>query len=134
MSYNRVEKLNKDTFRGLGNLVRLHMDHNHITFIHPESFYGLQMLQLINLEGNLLQQLHPDTFISLRFSQILKWSSLKTVYLSDNALTTLPATIFSGCNNIENLFLSGNPWSCDCRMGWLEQWLEKHPGEFLVYI
>ncbi|XP_043114202.1 immunoglobulin superfamily member 10 [Puntigrus tetrazona] len=128
MSYNRVEKLNKDTFRGLDNLVRLQMDHNHITFIHPESFYGLKMLQLINLEGNLLQQLHPDTFISLRFSQILKWSSLKTIYLSDNALTTLPATIFSGCSKIENLFLSGNPWSCDCRMGWLEQWLEKHPG------
>uniref|UniRef100_A0A8C2Q388 Immunoglobulin superfamily, member 10 n=1 Tax=Cyprinus carpio TaxID=7962 RepID=A0A8C2Q388_CYPCA len=128
MSYNRIEKLNKDTFRGLDNVVRLHIDHNHITFIHPESFYGLKMLQLINLEGNLLQQLHPDTFISLRFSQILKWSSLKTIYLSDNALTTLPATIFSGCNKIENLFLSGNPWSCDCRMGWLEQWLEKHPG------
>ncbi|XP_052431708.1 immunoglobulin superfamily member 10 [Carassius gibelio] len=128
MSYNRIEKLNKDTFKGLDNLVRLHMDHNHITFIHPESFYGLRMLQLINLEGNLLQQLHPDTFISLRFSQFLKWSSLKTIYLSDNALTTLPATIFSGCNKIENLFLSGNPWSCDCRMGWLEQWLEKHPG------
>ncbi|KAF4103728.1 immunoglobulin superfamily member 10 [Onychostoma macrolepis] len=128
MSYNKVEKLNKDTFRGLDNLVRLHMDHNHITFIHPESFYGLKMLQLINLEGNLLQQLHPDTFISLRFSQILKWSSLKTIYLSDNALTTLPTTIFSGCNKIENLFLSGNPWSCDCRMSWLGQWLEKHPG------
>ncbi|KAL1260185.1 hypothetical protein QQF64_008012 [Cirrhinus molitorella] len=127
MSYNRVEKLNKDTFMGLDNLVRLHMDHNHITFIHPESFYGLKMLQLINLEGNLLQQLHPDTFISLRFSQVLKWSSLKTIYLSDNALTTLPAAIFSGCYKMENLFLSGNPWSCDCRMDWLEQWLKKHP-------
>ncbi|XP_077053448.1 immunoglobulin superfamily member 10 [Siphateles boraxobius] len=128
MSYNRVEKLEKNTFRGLDNLLRLHMDHNHITFIHPESFYGLKMLQLINLEGNLLQQLHPDTFISLQFSQILKWSSLKTIYLSDNALTTLPATIFAGCCNIENVFLSGNPWSCDCRMGWLVQWIEKHPG------
>ncbi|XP_073673506.1 immunoglobulin superfamily member 10 [Garra rufa] len=128
MSYNRVETLNKDTFRGLENLVRLHMDHNHINFIHPESFYGLKMLQLINLEGNLLQQLHPDTFISLRFSQVLKWSSLKTIYLSDNALTILPANIFSGCYKIENLFLGGNPWSCDCRMSWLERWLEKHPG------
>ncbi|XP_067306039.1 immunoglobulin superfamily member 10 [Pseudorasbora parva] len=127
MSYNRVEKLDKNTFRGLDNLVRLHMDHNHITFIHPESFYGLKRLQLINLEGNLLQQLHPDTFISLRFSQIFKWSSLKTIYLSDNALTTLPASIFAGCYKIDNLFLSGNPWSCDCRMGWLVQWIEKHP-------
>nr|XP_009289666.1 immunoglobulin superfamily member 10 [Danio rerio] len=128
MSYNRVEKLNKDTFRGLDNLVRLQLDHNLITFIHPESFYGLKRLQLINLEGNQLQQLHPDTFISVRFGQILKWSSLKTIYLSDNALGTLPAAVLSGCVKIENLFLSGNPWSCDCRMSWLAKWIEKHPG------
>lgn len=128
MSYNRVEKLNKDTFRGLDNLARLQLDHNLITFVHPESFYGLKRLQLINLEGNQLQQLHPDTFISVRFGQILKWSSLKTIYLSDNALSTLPAAVLSGCSKIENLFLSGNPWSCDCRMSWLAKWIEKHPG------
>ncbi|TRY58328.1 hypothetical protein DNTS_031772 [Danionella cerebrum] len=127
MSYNKVEKLNKDTFKGLDNLVRLHVDNNLITFIHPESFYGLKMLQLINLEGNQLQQLHPDTFITLRFGQILKWSSFKTIYLSDNALRTLPAALLSGSSMIENLFLSGNPWSCDCRMSWLAEWIKKHP-------
>ncbi|XP_056329353.1 immunoglobulin superfamily member 10 [Danio aesculapii] len=128
MSYNRIEKLNKNTFRGLDNLVRLQLDHNLLTFIHPESFYGLKRLQLINLEGNQLQQLHPDTFISVRFGQIIKWSSLKTIYLSDNALSTLPAAVLSGCFKIENLFLSGNPWSCDCRMSWLAKWIEEHPG------
>nr|XP_055051712.1 immunoglobulin superfamily member 10 isoform X2 [Misgurnus anguillicaudatus] len=127
MSYNQVEKLDKDTFQGLHNLVRLHMDHNHITFIHPQSFYGLKMLQLVNLEGNMLQQLHPDTFISLRYSQIFKISSLRTIYLSDNALTSLPATVFAACYKLENLFLSGNPWSCDCKMAWIGEWTEKNP-------
>ncbi|XP_057207694.1 immunoglobulin superfamily member 10 isoform X2 [Triplophysa rosa] len=128
MGYNHVEKLDKNTFRGLDNLVRLHMDHNHITFIHPESFYELKMLQLVNLEGNMLQQLHPDTFISLRYSQIYKLSTLKTIYLSDNSLTTLSASVLAGCYKIENLFLSGNPWSCDCRMSWLVYWIKKNPG------
>lgn len=133
MGYNQVEKLDKNTFRGLDHLVRLHMDHNHITFIHPESFYGLKMLQLVNLEGNMLQQLHPDTFISLCYSHIYKFSTLKTIYLSDNSLTTLSGAVLAGCYKIENLFLSGNPWSCDCRMSWLADWIKKNPGESLVY-
>ncbi|XP_060730512.1 immunoglobulin superfamily member 10 [Tachysurus vachellii] len=128
MSYNRVKELRKDTFQGLDNLFRLYMDHNIIEFIHPEAFYGLTSLQLINLEGNILQQLHPDTFITLRHNQIFKFSSIKTIYLSENALTTLPATVFTGCYQLENLFLSGNPWSCDCRMDWLAAWIKRNPG------
>ncbi|KAK3513594.1 hypothetical protein QTP70_026032 [Hemibagrus guttatus] len=128
MSYNRVKELRKDTFQGLENLLRLYMNHNAIEFIHPEAFYGLTLLQLVNLEGNILQQLHPDTFITLRYNQIFKFSSIKTIYLSENALTTLPATVFTGCYQLENLFLNGNPWSCDCRMDWLAAWIERNPG------
>ncbi|XP_017547293.2 immunoglobulin superfamily member 10 [Pygocentrus nattereri] len=128
MSYNRVKELRKETFQGLDNLLRLHMDHNRIEFIHPEAFYGLTSLQLVHLEGNLLQQLHPDTFITLRHSQIFKFSSIKTIYLSDNLLFTLPSTVFSGCYQLENLFLNGNPWSCDCRMDWFAEWMKKNPG------
>lgn len=128
MSYNRLKELRKETFQGLDNLLRLYMDHNTIEFIHPEAFYGLKSLQLVNLEGNILQQLHPDTFITLRYNQIFKFSSIKTIYLSENALTTLPATLFIGCYQLENLFLSGNPWSCDCKMDWLAAWIKRNPG------
>ncbi|XP_062843294.1 immunoglobulin superfamily member 10 [Trichomycterus rosablanca] len=128
MSYNRVKELRKETFQGLDNILRLYVDHNRIEFIHPEAFYGLTSLQFVNLEGNSLQQLHPDTFITLRHSQIFKISSIKTIYLSDNALTGLPATLFTGCYQLENVFLNGNPWSCDCRMDWLAAWIEKNPG------
>lgn len=128
MSYNKVKELRKETFQGLDNILRLHMDHNQIEFIHPEAFYGLTSLQLVQLEGNLLQQLHPDTFVTLRHSQVFKLSTVKTIYLSDNALTTLPATVFSGCYQLENLFLNGNPWSCDCQMAWFAEWMERNPG------
>ncbi|KAJ8410703.1 hypothetical protein AAFF_G00186600 [Aldrovandia affinis] len=128
MSYNRVKEINKETLQGLRSLLRLHMDHNRIEFINPEAFYGLTMLQLVQLEGNLLQQLHPDTFITLRYSQIFKVSSVKNIYLSDNALTSLPANIFSHCTQLENVFLHGNPWSCDCRMDWFVDWRERNTG------
>ncbi|XP_030633895.1 immunoglobulin superfamily member 10 [Chanos chanos] len=128
MSYNRVKELKKETFRGLNNLLRLHMDHNRIEFINPETFYGLTSLQLVHLEGNLLQQLHPDTFITLRHSQIFEISSVKTIYLSDNVLTSLPTTIFAGCHQLENVYLHGNPWSCDCQMNWFTEWADRNPG------
>ncbi|XP_028818566.1 immunoglobulin superfamily member 10 [Denticeps clupeoides] len=127
MSYNKVKEINKETLQGLKNLVRLHMDHNLIEFINPESFYGLHALQLVHLEGNLLQQLHPDTFVTLRHSQVFKLSSVKNIHLSDNSLTSLPANIFSGCYQLENVYLHGNPWSCDCYMDWFADWSGKNP-------
>ncbi|XP_030008314.1 immunoglobulin superfamily member 10 isoform X2 [Sphaeramia orbicularis] len=128
MSYNKVKELNKDTLKGLESLLRLHMDHNHLEFISPEAFYGLTNLQLVHLEGNYLQQVHPDTFITLRHSQLFKVSSVRNIHLSDNLLTTLPADIFSGCSGLENVFLHGNPWTCDCRMQWFPKWVQRNTG------
>ncbi|XP_042343288.1 immunoglobulin superfamily member 10 [Plectropomus leopardus] len=128
MSFNKVKEIKKETLKGMDSLLRLHMDHNHIEFISPEAFYGLTKLQLVHLEGNHLQQLHPDTFITLRHSQVFKVSSVKNIHLSDNLLTTLPANIFSGCSQLENLFLHGNPWTCDCRMKWFSVWAQRNTG------
>lgn len=133
MSFNKVKEIKKETFKGLESLLRLHMDHNHIEFISPEAFYGLTKLQLVHLEGNHLQQLHPDTFITLRHSQVFKVSSVRNIHLSDNLLTTLPVDIFSGCSQLENLFLHGNPWSCDCRMKWFAAWAQRNTGEDCVF-
>ncbi|XP_077955070.1 immunoglobulin superfamily member 10 isoform X2 [Gasterosteus aculeatus] len=128
LSFNKVKEIKKDTFKGLHSLLRLHIDHNHIEFISPEAFYGLTQLQLVHLEGNHLQQLHPDTFITLRHSQVFKVSSVRTIHLSENLLTALPEDIFSGCSQLENLFLHSNPWTCDCRMEWFSVWAQRNTG------
>ncbi|KAM9318688.1 immunoglobulin superfamily member 10 [Pholidichthys leucotaenia] len=128
ISYNKVKKINKDTFRGLDSLLRLHIDHNHIDFINPEAFYGLNNLELVSLEGNHIQQLHSDTFVTLRHSQVFKVSSIRSIDLSDNLLTTLPKDVFSACIHLENLFLHGNPWKCDCRMKWFTMWQQRGKG------
>ncbi|XP_030601155.1 immunoglobulin superfamily member 10 [Archocentrus centrarchus] len=128
MSYNKVKIINKETFKGLDSLLRLHMDHNHIEFINPEAFFGLTNLELVNLEGNYLQQLHPDTFITLRHSQVFRLSRVRNIHLSDNLLTTLPADIFSGCSELQSVFLHGNPWKCDCRMKWFSLWAQRNTG------
>ncbi|KAM9189702.1 immunoglobulin superfamily member 10 [Dugong dugon] len=127
MSYNKVRKLQKDTFYGLRSLTRLHMDHNNIEFINPEVFYGLTFLRLVHLEGNQLTKLHPDTFVSLRYLQIFKTSFIKYLHLSDNFLTSLPQEIVSYMPSLESLYLHGNPWTCDCHLQWLSDWIQEKP-------
>lgn len=128
MSYNKVKKINKETLTGLKNLIRLQLDHNHIEFISPDAFYGLIHLQTVNLEGNYLQQIHPDTFITTRYNQLFELSSVKNIHLSDNLLSSLPADLLPTSIQLENLFLHGNPWSCDCHMAWFPKWMDRNAG------
>ncbi|XP_034356349.1 immunoglobulin superfamily member 10 isoform X1 [Arvicanthis niloticus] len=128
MSYNKVQVIQKDTFYGLRSLTRLHMDHNDIEFINPAAFYGLTLLRLVHLEGNRLTKLHPDTFVSLSYLQIFKTSFIKYLYLSDNFLTSLPKEMLSYMLNLESLYLHGNPWTCDCHLKWLSEWIQGNSG------
>ncbi|CAM4437170.1 unnamed protein product [Lepidochelys kempii] len=128
ISYNKLKVLTGQTLQGLSSLMRLHMDHNRIEFIHPNAFNGLTSLRLLHLEGNLLQQLHPNTFSTFSFLDYFRLSTVKHLYLSENIIRTLPAGMFQGMPLLENLYLHGNPWSCDCSLKWLLEWDKKSGG------
>ncbi|NXO67474.1 MXRA5 protein, partial [Phainopepla nitens] len=128
ISYNKLKAITGQTLQGLSSLMRLHMDHNRIEFIHPNAFNGLTSLRLIHLEGNLIQQLHPNTFSTFMVLDYFKLSTVRHLYLSENALRTLPVRMFQGMPLLENLYLHGNPWACDCSLKWLLEWNEVSGG------
>ncbi|NXD93852.1 MXRA5 protein, partial [Chaetorhynchus papuensis] len=128
ISYNKLKAITGQTLQGLSSLMRLHMDHNRIEFIHPNAFNGLTSLRLVHLEGNLLQQLHPNTFSTFMVLDYFKLSTVRHLYLSENVLRTLPAGMFQGMPLLENLYLHGNPWACDCSLKWLLEWNEASGG------
>ncbi|TMS11804.1 Matrix-remodeling-associated protein 5 [Larimichthys crocea] len=128
MSYNKLKEINGHTLHGLWALARLHLDHNRLESIHPDAFQGLTSLRLLQLEGNRLQQLHPATFATFTLMDYFHVSTLRHLYLSDNGLTSLPSRLLATMPQLENLYLHGNPWTCDCNMRWLHDWNKTSPG------
>ncbi|XP_024208775.2 matrix-remodeling-associated protein 5 [Pan troglodytes] len=127
-SYNKLRVITGQTLQGLSNLMRLHIDHNKIEFIHPQAFNGLTSLRLLHLEGNLLHQLHPSTFSTFTFLDYFRLSTIRHLYLAENMVRTLPASMLRNMPLLENLYLQGNPWTCDCEMRWFLEWDAKSRG------
>lgn len=128
LSYNKLREVSRHTFVGLWSLARLHLDHNGLESIDPDAFHGLTSLRLLQLEGNRLKQLHPSTFSTFSIMEHFHVSTLKHLYLSNNSLSTLPKETLENMPQLENLFLHGNPWVCDCNMKWVHRWLQTAPG------
>lgn len=108
--------------------MRLHVDHNKIEFIHPQAFQGLLSLRLLHLEGNLLHQLHPDTFSTFTLLDHFRLSTIRHLYLAENLLERLPDGVLQSMPVLENLYLHGNPWACDCGMRWFLGWSLRSKG------
>ena len=78
----------------------------------------LDNVRFLTLKRNKIQTI-CDSFV-MNLSQ----SNCLSLDLSENKLNKLPETMLS-LTHLEKLWLSGNPYHCDCSITWMAKWLNN---------
>ena len=135
LSDNELTGLPADVFDDVSNLDALDLAHNKIASLHVDVFDGLA-LYILDLEGNELTTLPSDIFdthglsiLNLSYNKLTSvphdlffWqtayydatldldvdSSLDTLFLHENEITTLHEHTFRGLNQLSEVTLNGN--------------------------
>ncbi|KAJ7412993.1 platelet glycoprotein Ib alpha chain [Pitangus sulphuratus] len=142
LSHNALETL--PTLQGLPALTRLAVAHNSLVTLAPGAFRTVPQLQDLDLRGNQLRTLPQEAFAGLGTLKDLDLSDnlleelpkellqdlqkLETLWLSGNRLQTLPTNFFPEGHLFMYVFLTENPWHCDCDLRYLRSWIQQNDG------
>lgn len=97
LSKNIIRHIDDDAFSGLVNLKILHMNNNNLTAVRWQMVSDMVSLEQINLERNAIESIEEKTF---------DLPKLKTIFMSENRLKTLPGNLFGP--NVETIDLRNN--------------------------
>lgn len=102
-----IQSVRNDTFTGLKRLAVLHLENNKIERFDGSEFNTVENLRELYLQHNSISHIDNMTFEPLKSLQVLR---LDYNRLYDYDVWTLST------NNVRltELYLSNNPWSCDC--------------------
>ncbi|XP_012709570.2 leucine-rich repeat, immunoglobulin-like domain and transmembrane domain-containing protein 1b [Fundulus heteroclitus] len=135
MSFNSLNSLNADSFRGLYNLDELRLDGNSLTSFPWESLIDMPILRLLDLHNNRISSIPASATMYIK--------NITYLDLSSNSLTTLPAEALTMWLSVKPsqdaesskliLGLHDNPWLCDCRLYDLVQF-QKSPSSTVALI
>ena len=104
------------------------LENNNIKNIHEFGTY-LSKAQFLHLGGNMLSSINDLFLFNLQIKQ-----SITRINLSRNKLILIPAKI-QQLHFLEKIWLSGNPFHCDCSMLWMIGFLNNYTtstGEHIV--
>ncbi|XP_039942750.1 platelet glycoprotein Ib alpha chain [Hirundo rustica] len=140
LSHNALVAL--PILEGLPALTHLAVAHNSLETLAPEAFRTVPQLQNLDLRGNKMRQLPQKAFAGLRVLRELDLSDnllkelpkellqdlqkLETLWLSGNQLHTLPTDFFPKGRLFMYVFLTENPWHCNCDLHYLQTWIQKN--------
>ncbi|RLV89419.1 hypothetical protein DV515_00014874 [Chloebia gouldiae] len=140
LSHNALSAL--PVLEGLPALTHLAVAHNSLETLAPGAFRTVPQLQNLDLRGNKMQQLPQEAFAGLRALKELDLSDnllkelpkellqdlqkLETLWLSGNQLQTLPTDFFPKGRLFMYVFLTENPWHCNCDLHYLQTWIQKN--------
>ncbi|CAK1542767.1 unnamed protein product [Leptosia nina] len=138
LSYNKFLNISQDAFKTLEKLRSINMGGNRLRLLPPTLFQYNTNLKTIYLEHTEITEIQNTNFkglnkleeLYIRYNPYLReiesyvfqdTPSLKRLDISNNSLTFLPLTLKT-LDQLEELWIGGNPWACDCRMAWFVSW------------
>ena len=106
-------------FSNCKKMTDLNMQGNRILdFQAKEYLQHFTSLRKLNLIANSIETVDRETYQP--FAKTLRELHLGNNRISMINITSLPASIWTQLQFID---LSGNPWSCDCRIVWFKTWI-----------
>ena len=146
LSNNNMAAVDVDIFSNLSNLHTLYLQHNNLynmwnVTIHVPFLKSLYNLTYLDLCYNGFQNIPNNTLRNLR--------ELDSLYLCHNKINNFEDNLFKGLNittldlayneinivnrtllepiqgTLETLYISNNPFSCDCDLRWFKNWLDN---------
>ncbi|KAM3915644.1 leucine-rich repeat transmembrane protein FLRT2-like [Leptodactylus fuscus] len=126
LGFNMISNISKGSFEGSANLRKLNLQNNLLTSV--PTFKSKVNLQMLRLSGNRIRKLSTGSFgknfrvlrelymdnmglekvTSMALSRLRR---LDVLDLRNNSLTSLSASRLKSSTKV---YLSGNPWNCDC--------------------
>nr|ABB59098.1 variable lymphocyte receptor A [Eptatretus stoutii] len=98
----------------------LRLGFNSLSKLSPKAFHHLSKLTYLSLSTNQLQSSN---------GVFDKLTELKTLYLRNNQLQSVPRGTFDSLSSISSIELNDNPWDCSCRdILYLSNWIREKKG------
>ena len=109
----------------LSHLELLSLEENLLTVIPDYALQSMGSLKTFNIGKNKIESIGQKSLLGTH-------SSLKTLDLHDNRITTLDECTIHGFDKLREIVLTGNPLNCDCKLKWLRRWVDAHYDSFTI--
>ncbi|XP_021339053.1 leucine-rich repeat-containing protein 24-like [Mizuhopecten yessoensis] len=116
LSSNQLTSVPTAAFDGLTSLRKLSLRGNRISMIQPEAFSPLVNLRDLLLDGNYLQRVADEAFKNLDYLENLELQHNNLEFMNENVVQYFT-------HRFTSFKLYSNPWVCDCKTRWLEDYL-----------
>ncbi|KAK0135397.1 Immunoglobulin superfamily containing leucine-rich repeat protein 2 [Merluccius polli] len=115
LAHNAVASVEEGSLAPLVHLRNFDISHNRLVDFPWKDLRTLTALRMLKMNHNEMVAVPKDAFTNLR--------DLKSLCLNHNKLVTVAQGTFDGLISISHLQLYNNPFTCDCFIDWLRDWI-----------